>query len=174
MENELAEKWEQLSLTKAKEDKLVYENEPDEVMDELVAHSLVANKEKVLDQGPWCFDKKLLLLKEVVAGEHLAEMVFNAVRFWVKVYQLPVDKLKKSMVAAMTNKMGKFVDFESSDPFGYKQCMRFWVDLDQSKPLLRGMKVLVGKAKNECSLYDEDIPENTYPYGSWLRALKLA
>ncbi|KAL2920896.1 Polyribonucleotide nucleotidyltransferase, partial [Bienertia sinuspersici] len=138
MENELAEKWKQLSLTKAKEDKLVYENEPDEVMDELgnqnnifvFQFSAKANKEKVLDQGPWSFDKKLLLLKEVVAGEHPAEMVFNAVRFWVKVYQLPVDKRKKSMAAAMTNKMGKFVD------------------LDPSKPLLRGMKVLVGKAKN--------------------------
>ncbi|KAL2896372.1 hypothetical protein RDABS01_038156 [Bienertia sinuspersici] len=44
-------------------------------------------------------------------------MVFNVVRFWVKAYQLPMDKRKKSMAEAMTNKMGKFVDFDSSDPF---------------------------------------------------------
>lgn len=84
--------------------------------------------------------------------------------------------------------------FDSSDPFGYKKFMRFRVDLDISKPLMRGMKILVGgvqkwidfryvklpdfcylcglfghSAKN-CALYDDEIPESMYPYGSWLRA----
>ncbi|KAL2892372.1 Homeobox protein Hox-A7 [Bienertia sinuspersici] len=117
-----------------------------------------------MEHGPWSFYGKLLLLKEIVPGEQPAEMVFDVVRFWVKAYQLPVDKRKKSMAVAMANKMGKFVEFDSSDPFGYKKFMRFRVNIDPCKPLMRGMKVL------ECSFYDEEIPESSYPYGNWLRA----
>ncbi|KAL2929274.1 Lipoprotein PrgK [Bienertia sinuspersici] len=47
------------------------------------------DREKVMDQGPWSFDGKLLLLKDVKRGEQPAEMSFNMARFWVKVYQVP-------------------------------------------------------------------------------------
>ncbi|KAL2903855.1 hypothetical protein RDABS01_002565 [Bienertia sinuspersici] len=155
---------------------------------------LRADREKVLEQGPWSFDGKLLLLKEVKKGEQPAEMAFNIARFWVKAYQIPVDRRRRSMAVAIANKMGKFVDFDGTDPFGYKKYMRFRVDLDISKPLMRGLKVQVGGAQKwvefkyekltdfcyvcglfghaakECSQYDEDLPESLYPYGSWMRA----
>ncbi|KAL2903860.1 hypothetical protein RDABS01_002570 [Bienertia sinuspersici] len=82
---------------------------------------LWADREKVLEQGPWLFDGKLLLLKEVKKGEQPAEMAFNIVRFWVKAYQIPVDRRRRSMAVAIANKMGKFVDFDGTDPFGYKK-----------------------------------------------------
>ncbi|KAL2924423.1 Cellular nucleic acid-binding protein [Bienertia sinuspersici] len=98
------------------------------------------------------------------------------------------------MAIVMANKMGKFVEFDSSDPFGYKKFMRFRVDIDPCKPLMRGIKVLVGNVNKwiefkyeklpdlcylcglfghgakECAFYDEEIPESSYPYGNWKRA----
>ncbi|KAL2896762.1 Cellular nucleic acid-binding protein [Bienertia sinuspersici] len=143
-----------------------------------------------MEQGPWSLDGKLLLLKEIIVGEQPAETVFDRVQFWIKANQLPMDKRRKSMVMAMANKMGSFVDFDTSDPFGYKKYTRFRVEIDPSKPILRGMKVLVanvhkwvefryeklpdlcylcgrfGHCAKECGLYDEKVPESAYPYGS--------
>ncbi|KAL2928887.1 UDP-N-acetylmuramoyl-L-alanyl-D-glutamate--LD-lysine ligase, partial [Bienertia sinuspersici] len=159
-----------LSLTEAEEDALICEDEEtDELLDQLVAHSLVgtlltdtpynpeafkntmrslwkpsrglvvreiennifvfqffskADREKVLDQGPWSFDDRLLLLKEDKKGDHPTEMKFNITRFWVKAYQIPVDRRKKLMAMAIANRMGVFVDFDGNDPFGYRKYMR--------------------------------------------------
>ncbi|KAL2894912.1 hypothetical protein RDABS01_010821 [Bienertia sinuspersici] len=152
------------------------------------------DREKVMDQGSWSFDGKLLLLKEFMKGEQPAEMSFNMARFWVKVYQLPVDRRKKPMAMAIANRMGMFVEFDSSDPFGYRRFMRYRVDLDISKQLMKGMKIQVGKVQKwvdfkyeklpeicypcglfghsakDYGLYDEEIPESMYPYGTWLWA----
>ncbi|KAL2938973.1 hypothetical protein RDABS01_022422 [Bienertia sinuspersici] len=239
MASGLEEKWKAMSLTEEEEDALICDDDPEELSEQLVAHSLVGklltdspfnpealtntmrnlwkpskglvvreiennifvfqffskgDREKVMDQGPWSFDGKLLLLKDVKRGEQPAEMSFNMARFWVKVYQVPVDRRKKSMAMAIANRIGTFVEFDSSDSFGYRKFMRFRVDLDISKPLMRGMKILVGGTQKwvdfkyeklpdfcylcglfghsarDCGLYDEEIPESLYPYGSWLRA----
>ncbi|KAL2895154.1 hypothetical protein RDABS01_011063 [Bienertia sinuspersici] len=230
MASSLEEKWKAMSLTEEEEDALICDDDPDELSEQLVAHSLVGklglkntmrnlwkpskglvvreiennifvfqffskgDREKVMDQGSWSFDGKLLLLKDVKRGEQPAKMSFNMARFWVKVYQVPVDRRKKSMAMAIANRIGTFVEFDSSNPFGYRKFMRFRVDLDISKPLMRGMKILVGGAQKwvdfkyeklpefcylcglfghsarDCGLYDEEIPESLHPYGSWLRA----
>ncbi|KAL2940034.1 HTH-type transcriptional regulator GalR [Bienertia sinuspersici] len=170
MASGLEDKWRNMTLTEADSDALIEDDEPDELTEELVAHSLVGklmtnipfnpealkntmkslwkptkglvvreiednifgDREKVLDQGPWSFDGKLLLLKEIRKGEQPAEMNFDKARFWVKAYQIPVDKRRKSMAMSIANKMGTFIDYDGSDPFGYKKYMRFRVDLEVS------------------------------------------
>ncbi|KAL2925942.1 hypothetical protein RDABS01_000013 [Bienertia sinuspersici] len=136
-----------------------------------------SDREKVLEQGPWSFDGKLLLLKEVNKGEQPAEMTFNMVRSWVKVYQLPVDKRRKPMAMAIANKMGSFVEFDGTDPFDYKKIhevggVQKWVDIRYEKQLLDLCVIcgMFGHVAKDCAYYDEDMPESMYPYGAWLRA----
>lgn len=52
------------------------------------------DREKVIDQGPWSFDGKLLILKEVKRGEQPIKMTSNVARFWVKSYPIPVVKVQ--------------------------------------------------------------------------------
>jgi len=42
----------------------------------------------MLDEGPWAFDWKILLIKERKGLEQPWEIKFNIVRFWVKAYDI--------------------------------------------------------------------------------------
>ncbi|KAL2926627.1 Collagen alpha-1(XIV) chain [Bienertia sinuspersici] len=183
MASGLEDKWKNLMFTDAKEDTLVCEDEPDDLTDELVSHSLVG---KLLTDTP--FNPKALnntmrnlwkplkglVVREIensifvfqfyskLDREKVLEQGPWVARFWVKAYQLSVNKRKRLMAMVVANKMGTFVDFDELDPFSYKKYMRFRVDIDVSRHLMRGMK--------DCNGYDEDLPEAMYSYGGWLRA----
>ncbi|KAL2921222.1 Zinc finger CCHC domain-containing protein 13 [Bienertia sinuspersici] len=65
--------------------------------------------------------------------------------------------------------MGTFVEFDSSDSFGYKKYMRFGVDFKYEKlPDFCYICGFFGHVAKNFMNYDEEIAENLYPYGSWL------
>lgn len=101
----------------------------------------LADKLKVLNEGLWTFDGALLLLKEVEDGIKPSEHVFDEVRLWVKVEDVPLNKRTKSMAVKIATSMGKFVEFDESDPIGWSKYLRFRVDLRLDKPLRRGMRI---------------------------------
>ncbi|KAL2893214.1 MTSS1-like protein [Bienertia sinuspersici] len=74
----------------------------------------------------------------------------------------------KPTVMAIANKKGSFVEFDGTDLFGYRKYLTFRVDLDITRPLIRGMKIRVGA--KDCAYYDEEIPESMYPHGAWMSA----
>ncbi|KNA16728.1 hypothetical protein SOVF_086500, partial [Spinacia oleracea] len=93
------------------------------------------------------------------------------------------------MAMSMASRMGKFVEYDESDPLGWKKYMRFRVDLRLDKPLLRGTRVAVKNGSKlvtfqyeklmdicyacgcfrhcyqQCPKYDDAIPESDLPYG---------
>lgn len=46
--------------------------------------------EKVVWLGPWSFDKYLLILHKVEAGESVKTLSFNKVAFWLQIHGLPM------------------------------------------------------------------------------------
>ena len=70
------------------------------------------------------------------------EVKFKTSRFWVKAYDLPCIK---QTVAFMGNSLEKFMDFDEATIFGIDKALCFRVYLDVSKPLWRGMRILMGK-----------------------------
>lgn len=101
------------------------------------------DKQKVLDNGPWSFDGSPLLLKEVDYEMQPSEITFDSIRFWVKAYDVPLSKCTKSMAISLDSKMGKFVEYDESDPLGWNKYMCFRVDLRLDKPLRRWIRVSV-------------------------------
>ncbi|KAL2905528.1 Argininosuccinate synthase [Bienertia sinuspersici] len=69
-----------------------------------------SDKAKVLDDGPWSFDKSPLLLKEIENDEHPSEISLDTIHFWVKAYDVPLDKCTKSMAVSMASKMDLGLD----------------------------------------------------------------
>ena len=51
-----------------------------------------ADRDYVLNEGPWAFDGSLLLLKQMTGLEVPSEVVFSIARFWVKAYDVPGKK----------------------------------------------------------------------------------
>ncbi|KAJ8429159.1 hypothetical protein Cgig2_030296 [Carnegiea gigantea] len=58
----------------------------------------VADSRFVLYESPWAFDAHSLCLKEITGMEQLKDVKFDAVRFWVKAYVVPL--LKQTLVYA--------------------------------------------------------------------------
>ncbi|KAJ8432177.1 hypothetical protein Cgig2_008629 [Carnegiea gigantea] len=63
----------------------------------------------VLNDGPWCFDGKILLLTEVTGLEQPSEIQFVTTRFWVKAYNIPAKKQTIAYAQSIGLKIGKFV-----------------------------------------------------------------
>ncbi|KAL2899485.1 DNA ligase [Bienertia sinuspersici] len=103
--------------------------------------------QKVLAGGSWSFKGSPLLLKEVEQDVQPSEITFDIIQFLVKAYDVPLNKRTKSMAISMASKMGKFVEYDDSDPLGH-----FYPSFVH---------------------YDDLVAEGELPYGAWLRPLLL-
>lgn len=105
----------------------------------------MADKQKVWEEGLWTFNGAPLVLKEVEDEVQPSELVFDTVRIWVKVEVVPLNKRTEAMAMKIASSMGKFVEYDETDPIGWSKYMRFRVDLRVDKPLRRGMRIGVSK-----------------------------
>ncbi|KAK9279540.1 hypothetical protein L1049_013219 [Liquidambar formosana] len=55
------------------------------------------DRRRVLDTGPWSFDKSLVLLKEVEGDVQPSELVIDKATFWVQVDNLPLGCMTKDV-----------------------------------------------------------------------------
>jgi len=156
-----------------------------------------ADKMFLLNEGPWSFDGKILLFKEVSGLEKPSEVTFTTARFWVKAYDLPAKKQTLACAQLIGSKMGTFVDCDELSLIGVDKCLTFCVDIDIRTPLLRGIRVAVAKQPMwirlgyvklqdfcygcgmldhlyaGCPLYNPQVSEATLQYGDWLRSSPL-
>lgn len=49
-----------------------------------------SDKEKVLREGPWSFDKHLVMLKEVNGWQQVHKITLTTATFWVRLHDLPL------------------------------------------------------------------------------------
>ncbi|KAL5798919.1 hypothetical protein ACOSQ2_003739 [Xanthoceras sorbifolium] len=82
------------------------------------------DRKRVLEGGPWSFDKNLLALKEAVGIGRVSEIDFSLVPFWVQIYDLPL--------ACMNRDMGLIL-------------------IDVQQPLKRGLRFAFGAGGEVCS-----------------------
>lgn len=47
-----------------------------------------SGKRKAIDNGPWMFDKELVVVEDYVPSKRLEDYVFNNIPIWVRVYYL--------------------------------------------------------------------------------------
>ncbi|KAI8004921.1 Uncharacterized protein LOK49_LG08G03245 [Camellia lanceoleosa] len=159
----------------------------------------VADKRRVLLNGPWSFNKHLLLLNEVDAHLQPSEVLLSEATFWIQVHNLPLISMTKAVGYLIGNKIGSTVDVEyGADRMAFGRYMRIRVTLNVAKPLRRGMKLAVhnresvwvvfkyerlpnfcyfcgvlGHSEKECNTLlsqAETGTANAMQYGPWLRA----
>ncbi|CAH9104021.1 unnamed protein product [Cuscuta europaea] len=72
-------------------------------------HRLDMNR--VLDGGPWQFEKKLLLLNEVKPDDIPHKIVLNEADFWVQVHNVPYSLVNLGTTRKVGNFIGKFMKY---------------------------------------------------------------
>lgn len=99
------------------------------------------DKDKVFHGRPWCWDNKLILLKEVEEDEQPERVTLSSSPFWVHVKKLPFNCRSDADVAALVAGMGEVMEIEP-DLLGLDRIRRVRVMIDITKPLRRSKKVL--------------------------------
>ena len=157
-----------------------------------------ADKAAVMNEGPWAFDDRTLLLKELTVMEKYSDVVFETARFWVKVYDVPALKQTKAFVGFIANKVGKFVNVDENNLAEIDKSLNFIADININKPLGRDIRVkignqpvwfdiryvklsdfcyacgMLGHVYRGCEAFDDSIPEDKLPYGPNMRASPVA
>lgn len=165
----------------------------------LFQFGLKEDLDKVLLMSPWSFDKYILLLHKLEAGETVTKVKFDRVSFWVQVHGLPTMYQTKDAGRLIGETLGKVEKVDVSDKgFCMGSHMRVRVMLEVSAPLCRGRLVCLGGSEPTwvdfkyerlpifcywCGMIDHDERDclqqarsNVTPgaeekqYGPWLRA----
>ncbi|CAL5395205.1 unnamed protein product [Camellia sinensis] len=102
----------------------------------------IIDKRRVLYNGPWSFDKHLLLLKEVTDSWQPLHITFSTATFWVQVYDLPLISMTRAVGQLLGNRLGQFVDvdFEEGgvDTVGFVS--ELVAEFGTSQGLVRGVR----------------------------------
>lgn len=97
---------------------------------------------RILEDGPWSFDKSLILMQPVPEDQRPEEVCLSHASFWVQVHGLPGGFMSMKVAHVVGDYVGAF---EKADPRnfdgGCKEFMRVRVRVDVTQPLKRRMKL---------------------------------
>ncbi|KAK1684520.1 hypothetical protein QYE76_045368 [Lolium multiflorum] len=109
----------------------------------------------VLKKGPWQFDFNVVLIKDYDGSVRPSDMVFDTLELWVRVLDLPMDKMNKLYGQLIGDWVGKFIKVEvDEDGFAWGKDLRIRVAVKVDQPLIRGVFLKDGEEDEEGTWFD--------------------
>ncbi|KAL5777207.1 hypothetical protein ACOSP7_010133 [Xanthoceras sorbifolium] len=108
---------------------------------------------RVLEGGPWSFDKCLLVLKEPVGVGKIEDLDFSLTSFWVQIYNLPLAYINREVGMFLGKMISEIREVDSG--LGGKclgKCLSVRVWLNVNEPLKMGLRVVIGDDGMECTV----------------------
>ncbi|KAL0411506.1 UNVERIFIED_CONTAM: hypothetical protein Slati_3740300 [Sesamum latifolium] len=166
----------------------------------LLKFSHILDRDRVLANGPWAFEKNLIVLAAVAENENPDEVDLEWCPFHVRIHGLPIGKMTVEIARFIGSQIGRIQDLDQQKgPESWGSFMHIRIAVDVSKPLPRALKIhtVLGdeqlvtftyeRLSNFCYLCGrvghiskwceqrfragfEDPGENS-PFGPWLRAV---
>jgi hypothetical protein len=65
-----------------------------------------SGKRKALDNGPWMFDKDLVVVEDYVPSRRMEDYEFNNVPIWVRFFNLPLGMMNAESAEEIGNTIG--------------------------------------------------------------------
>ncbi|KAK4413817.1 hypothetical protein Salat_2794500 [Sesamum alatum] len=130
------------------------------------AHTL--DRQRVIDSGPWAFDKNLLILKVVEADDDPTKIDLDWADFFFHVHGLSLGRMTRNMAEFIGNQIGRFRDVdmgrgaESTITFTYERLPNFCYWCGCFEHILK-----LCEHQYEPGF---DASQDPLPYGPWLRA----
>lgn len=103
--------------------------------------------DRVLNKGPWSFDKYLLAVHKLEMDEHIQNIGFDKASFWVQFHDLPARRMTREVGERIGRTMGEVeeVDISATDNLLGKY-IRVRVRIDITQALCRGRLINFGGA----------------------------
>ncbi|XP_058727051.1 uncharacterized protein LOC131598472 [Vicia villosa] len=97
--------------------------------------------EEVLKNGPWSFDRNIMVLARVSGEEQPTELNMQYGSFWVRVYELPLMLRSEVMAKKLGGILGEYEEMDQKEAHRNGRFMRIKVKIDLKKALKRGTVV---------------------------------
>ncbi|CAI9758095.1 unnamed protein product [Fraxinus pennsylvanica] len=112
---------------------------------EALKSTMKKGKEKVKREGPWSFDRHLVITKDVMGLQQVHQVAMKEALFWVRIYDLLVMVRNANVGKTIGSALGRVIEVDlENDDLAESEYMRVRVCFDISKPLSRGKNVCVG------------------------------
>lgn len=118
----------------------------------------------VIKNQPWHFEGHLFTIRQLRDKEQPSSISINEAHLWVRIYDAPTSCMANAYARAMAKKLGKLVDFDPNHDF-FGKYIRIKVEIDTTKPLKRGLTVVVGGVKMWLPIKYEGLPLFCYHCG---------
>ena len=120
--------------------------------------------ERVIANGPWSFDKFLIILQRIEDDDQIAQIKFRHISLWVQIHNMPVRHLTEEAGWKIGATLGTVERVGTEDERrGGGNYVRIRVRMDAQKPLCRGRKIgLDGKREMLVSFKYERLPNFCY------------
>ena len=97
-------------------------------------------KKKAVDNGPWFFNKSLLVVEDFAPNKTIDDYQFKMIPIWVRLYGIPMGMMDRETGALIGEQIGEVLDMDLDDNgFAFGQFMRIKVRMDITVPLMRGI-----------------------------------
>lgn len=118
-----------------------------EVADEIFLFKFKCRRdfEYVEGNGPWNFNKHLLLLRPLERDDSITSDSLCEAKFWAHLYNLPVVRRTVEVVRVIGAKLEVVLQVE--DERSWDKCIRFRVTISVDRPLQRGLFVIDGEGR---------------------------
>lgn len=133
------------------------------------------DKDWIFKNGPWFFDKYLLILEQPVVNVSVSEIEFKKAAFWLRLFNLPLEFRNKQMAKKLGDSLGEFLEVEcDKEEFCGGNSMRIKVRLDITEPLCRGFMLKSEEIREGCwiAIRYERLPEFCFKCGRIGHVLK--
>ncbi|XP_042942902.1 uncharacterized protein LOC122277085 [Carya illinoinensis] len=133
----------------------------------LVEFQHESDKTKVLQGRPWSFDRSLVCLQEIDGQVPLNEVVFTKEPFWVQAHDMPMACMTKEVGMELFSGMEAILEVETDEGgCGWGCSLRAKVEVDITKPLIRGRFLTVDNVKRWIPFKYERLPAFCFACGS--------
>ncbi|KAK1699131.1 hypothetical protein QYE76_015828 [Lolium multiflorum] len=127
-----------------------------------------SGKKKAVEEGPWTFDKSLLIMEEFEPHKNIDDYDFSKIPIWVRIFKLPLGLMNRATGEDIGDQIGEYVGIDGvENGLAVGRYLRIKVKLTVAKPLMRGTMVAIGEEANMrwCPFQYEFLPDFRFTCG---------
>ncbi|XBI34875.1 hypothetical protein VPH35_120626 [Triticum aestivum] len=111
------------------------------------------SKNKALRNGPWMFNKDLLVMEDFVPSKTIDEYEFKSIPIWIRAYGIPIGMMSSETGELVGEQIGEFLDVDLDDNGSAMGVfMRIKVKMDITVPIMRFITIeLLPPSANKCT-----------------------